>query len=370
MVLTPLFRGALLAVGAPLLIAAPALSATLVGEATVGETAVREIYTLSRDWAGRSSGSDRERQTGDYLYGRLQSFGFAPQRQSFSYLLNGQTYQSSNIIAERRGTSGQQIIIGAHYDTMPSEAHLDRSTLQGTNDNAAGVGVLLELAQRLEAQTYHTVKFILFGSEEVGLKGSRHYMNSMSENEINNTLVMVNLDSLIFGDKMYFHAGKAAAYRPEWGKYRDLALAIAARQGIVAETNPGLNPFFPQGTGCCSDQMIFEWLVPVLAAEATNWELGRKDGYTQTRNPLVPGGKTWHDPRTDSVEFLEQNFPGLIQQRSRNYTSILDAFIDELNISSNPKTEIAYQPIPEPATLMGTVTGAIALGFLIKNRHR
>lgn len=111
-----------------------------------------------------------------------------------------------------------KLLLGHINDSEPSSSTLDRSNFQGTNDNASGVGVLLELADRLETDTNNTVKFILFGAEEVGLIGSEYYASNMSEDEVKNTIVMVNLDSLIVGDKMYFHAGRPVATDPTLGR--------------------------------------------------------------------------------------------------------------------------------------------------------
>lgn len=234
-----------------------------------GETAVETINYLSANLKGRSVGTTAEAETVDYLVQQLEGFDYAPALQSFSYDFRDETLTSYNIVAERPGSSGKQILLGAHYDNAPSTSTLDRSNLEGTNDNASGVGVLLELAQRLEAATTHTVKFIFFGAEEIGLVGSDFYVNSLSPKEVDDTLLMVNLDSLIVGDKMYFNAGRGATENPAWFKYRDLALEIAAENGIAAETNPGFNEFYPKGTGCCSDLESFDMIMPVLAAEAT-----------------------------------------------------------------------------------------------------
>jgi alkaline phosphatase isozyme conversion protein len=226
------------------------------------------------------------------------------------------------------------------------------------------MGVLLELAQRLEAETTHAVKFVFFGAEEIGLVGSDFYAKSLSQQDIANTLLMVNLDSLVVGDKMYFHAGRGATDSPDWFEYRDLALTIAAENGIAAETNPGLNEAYPKGTGCCSDLESFDLLMPVLAAEATNWDIGELDGYTQTANPKVPGGATWHDPATDNLKFINSVFPGLIEKRSRDYTLVLDEFIDRVN-------ESAHQPkaVPEPMSLLG-FAAALGMASLLKHGKR
>lgn len=346
--------GTLFGIAAQSLFALPAKSATF----DFGQTAVETINYLSENLKGRSVGTPQEAATVDYLVQQLKSYGYDPTLQSFSYDWRDRALTSHNIVAERRGTSGKQILLGAHYDNAPSSATLDRTNLEGVNDNASGVGVLLELAQRLEAETTHTVKFVFFGAEEIGLVGSEFYANSLSQQEIDNTLLMVNLDSLIVGDKMYFNAGRGATENPSWFKYRDLALEIADENGIAVDTNPGLNPEYPAGTGCCSDLESFDFLMPVLAAEATNWEIGDLDGYTQTTNPAVPGGATWHDPATDNREFINEVFPGLIEERTYNYTLVLDTFIERVNAQS----------VPEPMSAIGLVIGVGAGSLWLKQR--
>ncbi|MEL6263244.1 MAG: M20/M25/M40 family metallo-hydrolase [Cyanobacteria bacterium J06626_6] len=321
-----------------------------------GETALETVNYLSNNLKGRSVGTAKEAETVDYLVQQLQGFDYEPTLQPFDYEFREQPLTSYNIVAQRPGTSGKQILLGAHYDNAPSTDTIDRSNLEGTNDNASGVGVLLELAQRLEKETAHTVKFVFFGAEEVGLVGSDYYANSLKPKEIDDTLLMVNLDSLIVGDKMYFNAGRGATENPSWFRYRDMALEIAEENGIAAETNPGFNENYPEGTGCCSDLESFDFLMPVLAAEATNWDIGEQDGYTQTADPRVPDGATWHDPATDNLEFINEVFPGLIEERTRNYTLVFDQFLDEVN----------SQSVPEPTSLLAIATGLS--GFWLRRR--
>jgi len=87
---------------------------------------------------------------------------------------------------------------------------------------------------------------------------------------------------------------------------------------------------------------------------------GDLDGYVQTTNPNVPGGATWHDPATDNLEFINATFPGLIEERTRNYTQILDTFLDR--VDSQPVA------IPEPSSILGTTF--VGLGLLIKLNFR
>ncbi len=343
------------------------LAQTPLLAATFGVTANEIITELSTNpnFIGRQSGSTKEADTADYLEGLFNNYGLATTVQPFSYERNGTTFNSQNIIAEKTGTSGLQIILGAHYDTRPSSSSIDRSSLQGTNDNASGVGLLMELAEAVNSlPTEHTIKFIAFGSEEVGLIGSEYYASNMSNGEINSTLYMANFDSIVFGDFMYFNAGLPAAVddRPSWGFVRDMALDIASDLGIEAYTNPGLNPDYPAGTGCCSDHESFEQLMPILGAESTNWSIGDLDGYTQTTSPLVPGGATWHDPTYDNLDFISTNFSDWLNERPRDYSQIMQTLLVESNALDS-----TLQQVPESNMILGM---AIVFGFAFKYKSR
>lgn len=93
--------------------------------------------------------------------------------------------------------------------------------------------------------------------EEEGKLGAENLLKRMSDTEKKNTLLVINLDNLIVGDKLYFNSG---VNTPEAVRKltRDRALAIARSHGIAATTNPGLNKNYPKGTGCCNDAEIFD----------------------------------------------------------------------------------------------------------------
>ena len=99
-------------------------------------------------------------------------------------------YPSRNVIADRSAVpgNGKVLVIGAHYDTTPGT--------QGANDNGTGVSTLMTLSAELaDAQLPFDLRFILFGSEEVGLLGSRHYVEGLSQSEIESIIAMINIDS-------------------------------------------------------------------------------------------------------------------------------------------------------------------------------
>ena len=141
---------------------------------------------------------------------------------------------------------------------------------------------MLELAERLKnTPTEYGIRFVATSGEEEGKLGAENLLKRMSDTEKKNTLLVINLDNLIVGDKLYFNSGVKT---PEAVRKltRDRALAIARSHGIAATTNPGLNKNYPKGTGCCNDAEIFDKAgIAVLSVEATNWNLGNKDGYQQ-----------------------------------------------------------------------------------------
>ena len=97
--------------------------------------------------------------------------------------------------------ANQNIVIGAHYDHLGFGDYgaRNRSTVgeihHGADDNASGTAVLLELARRitrLPAKPARTIIFVAFSAEELGLFGSRHFVERAES--IASTKAMINLD--------------------------------------------------------------------------------------------------------------------------------------------------------------------------------
>ena len=153
----------------------------------------------------------------------------------------------------------------------------------------------------------------------------------MSSGEKKNTLLVINLDNLVVGDKIYFNSGvkTPASVRK---LTRDRALTIAHSRGIAAATNPGLNPQYPQGTGCCNDADVFDKAgIPVLSVEATNWSLGKKDGFQQrAKSASFPDGTSWHNAHLDNQQYLDKALPGRIERRSREVVRVMMPLMREL----------------------------------------
>jgi aminopeptidase YwaD len=109
---------------------------------------------------------------------------------------------ATNVIAELAGSrpGAGSVVFGAHLDTVPAGP--------GANDNGSGVAVVLELArelaQRSPAERPLTVRFALFGAEELGLYGSRYYVQNLSDAERQAIVANINLDMVGVGQSWRF----------------------------------------------------------------------------------------------------------------------------------------------------------------------
>jgi|BioPla2DNA2_1021312.scaffolds.fasta_scaffold52400_1 hypothetical protein len=159
--------------------------------------------------------------------------------ESFTFTYYGSTYKSSNVVAVKRasGTSRGAVIIGAHYDNVYSFELLNPYTnlrhkilSKGAYDNGSGVTVMMSIAHDLkEAELPFDVVFAAFGAEELGLYGSRHYVNTMSERDKQNTLLMINLDCVAAGDYLYLFSKDWHATHDGWLRERARELSIPLR---------------------------------------------------------------------------------------------------------------------------------------------
>jgi len=103
---------------------------------------------------------------------------------------------SKNIIAtlKSKKKDAKTIIVGAHYDCVGTP---------GANDNASGISTIMESARVLSKEKLDcNIKFIAFGAEEIGLVGSDYYANTLSPNDLENTIAMINADMVGVGDKL------------------------------------------------------------------------------------------------------------------------------------------------------------------------
>ncbi len=141
-----------------------------------------------------------------------------------------------NIIGTLKGSNDSMIVLGGHYDSV--------SAGPGANDNGSGTAVLLELARDLGKQKpKNTLVLIGFDGEELGLLGSRYYVEHLSNDERAKVKGMLNFDMLGGGSGPLLLGGD--------GNLGQMGRDIADQLGITARN-------FRLGGGAGSDHESFQ----------------------------------------------------------------------------------------------------------------
>jgi alkaline phosphatase isozyme conversion protein len=270
----------------------------------------------------RQAGTETELAAAMKVKKWLRKAGYNVKLQPFTSKSDDTTYTSQNVVAIKRATKRPKgkptplVIVGAHYDASPKG--------MGADDNASGVGTMVEIAQRIaKYKQGYDLMFVGFGAEEAGLLGSDYFVSQMSAKDKARCVAMINFDSLIVGDKLYIHAGFNEKTGP-----RDAMLRIIKCRKLPIEMQPGLNPAYPAGLtpDGFSDYTAFnDAEIPIVAFESTNWEIGDLDGYVQT----AQYGSFWHTDK-DNLATIEQLLPGRPMVRLRAYTTLVFEYLKGL----------------------------------------
>ncbi len=118
-----------------------------------------------------------------------------------SYCRNAET---SNMVATFPGDVKTKIVIGAHFDSW--------DVGQGAIDNGQGTAILFDVARILKEfspRNHYTVECVWFNGEEMGLWGSRRYVEMHAGDSI---AAMINMD--MTGSPTGFNAGGFDGFVP------------------------------------------------------------------------------------------------------------------------------------------------------------
>ncbi|GGX62387.1 M28 family metallopeptidase [Streptomyces minutiscleroticus] len=132
----------------------------------------------------------------DYVKAKLDAAGFTTTVQQFT--ASGRT--GYNLIADWPGGDTNQVLMaGAHLDSVTSGA--------GINDNGSGSAAVLETALAVSRAQYKPAKHLRFawwGAEELGMVGSRSYVNGLSAANRSRISGYLNLDMIGSPNPGYF----------------------------------------------------------------------------------------------------------------------------------------------------------------------
>ncbi|GGW91586.1 M28 family metallopeptidase [Streptomyces lomondensis] len=132
----------------------------------------------------------------DYLKAKLDAAGYTTTVQQFT--ASGRT--GYNLIADWPGGDPNQVVMaGSHLDSVSSGP--------GINDNGSGSAAVLETALAVSRAQYKPAKHLRFawwGAEEIGLVGSRHYVNRLATGDRSRISAYLNFDMVGSPNPGYF----------------------------------------------------------------------------------------------------------------------------------------------------------------------
>ena len=206
---------------------------------------------------------------------------------------------SQNVVLTIPGTGDGIIVVGAHYDTL---------YLPGASDNASGTALLLESAYRmLGGGNYHTLVYVFFGAEEIGLIGAYYFLENMPRHSPDDIVLMFNVDVILEGPYLFFSTGYSRF--GEWNaRLNDTSRRVMEIAGEINDDfDRDLRHIRDAHLSLMSDHIPFTdagHTVVLLASTAA------PRGNMQFNFPIL------HTPR-DSFEYLYANYPDKMRENMR-----------------------------------------------------
>jgi len=224
---------------------------------------------------GRETGTAQELMAAKYLQERMQNIGLQPGGiagtyfQTFTFkpktdphskeqfVSGDSTITGTNVLGYIDNKVEKTIIIGAHYDHLGlgGEGSLYREGLaihNGADDNASGVSVMLQLAQKLkDSLSGSNYLFMAFSGEEMGLLGSNYFTKNPTI-DLSKANYMINMDMVgrLRDDKTLSISGTGTT--PIWTQ-------------VLNSTNPGFKlVLLESGIGPSDHTSFYLQDIPVL----------------------------------------------------------------------------------------------------------
>ncbi|MGW0394572.1 M28 family metallopeptidase [Streptomyces sp. NPDC003042] len=156
-----------------------------------------QLQTIATNNGGnRAHGRAGYKASIDYVKAKLDAAGFTTTLQTFT----SNSATGYNLIADWPGGDPNSVLMsGAHLDSVSSGA--------GINDNGSGSAAVLETAlavSRAGLQPTKHLRFGWWGAEELGLVGSKYYVNSLPTAERAKFAGYLNFDMIGSPNPGYF----------------------------------------------------------------------------------------------------------------------------------------------------------------------
>lgn len=171
----------------------------------------------------RIAGSEGEKLAAEYIVEYMNTkTSFVPK--SSNFVIDGvqdfqflstitNIYESSQNIIYDYKVQGcdKTIILGCSYDAYAvfyneEEYKIEYKGVQGVNNSAASVALLLALASEIQNMNLNfNVEIVFFGAGDSDNAGSKYFVQGISKEASKDILCMINFDNIALGENSYFY---------------------------------------------------------------------------------------------------------------------------------------------------------------------
>lgn len=160
---------------------------------------LERLETLSSDeYEGRRTGEKGNDKGRQFIIEQFKSLGAnsfgSGYEHEFSFKRRDTEYKGKNVLAKIEGTEFPKtyIVISAHHDHLGISK--DGKIYNGADDDASGIAALFAFAEYLKNNPpKHSVILAAFDAEEMGLQGSKYFVEKMKGSDV---MVNINMDMI------------------------------------------------------------------------------------------------------------------------------------------------------------------------------
>lgn len=169
---------------------------------------LKDLEEIASDkYEGRATGTKGAEMAAKFIKDRYTSLGLQAFTKNFempfSFNNKGEEIKGKNIVAYIKGQTDKVIVISAHYDHLGVKNGL---IYNGADDDASGIAAILSYAEYFSKnKPVHTLVFAAFDAEEMGLMGSKKFVEKppVAARDI---ILNINLDMIGQNDKNELYA--------------------------------------------------------------------------------------------------------------------------------------------------------------------
>lgn len=217
---------------------------------------------------------------------------------------DGKILDSRNIIASFHPELGNRILLASHWDTRPfadQDTARKNEPIDGANDGASGVGVLLEVARQLSLSRPNLgVDIILFDAEDYGQPEESGYPEMEDSYCLGSQYWAKNTHrpdyKARFGILLDMIGGQDAKFTQEGTSWQYASDVVSAVWKTAAETGFG-EYFLPERTkGIIDDHYYINRLAGIKCIDIIHYDFNSRSNFW----------KHWHT-HEDTIDKIDKN---------------------------------------------------------------